>query len=115
MHEVRLLSRLSRGTLPVLALITLQACGGSSTSVSSVTSPSSVNRCAITMQPVDAPLPAGGGSGAIVVSAARECAWSASVEGAWLSLKSGASGQGDGTVEFAATANPDPVVRRGAV
>jgi hypothetical protein len=115
MHEVRFLSRIRRGALPVLALVALHACGGSSTSVSSITSPTSVNRCAITMQPVDGPLPAGGGSGAITVTAARECAWSASVEGAWLSLKAGTSGQGDGTVEFSATANPDPVVRRGAV
>ena len=115
MHSSRLLSRIPREALPVLALVALQACGSSSTSVSSVTSPSSISRCAITMQPVEGPLPADGGSAVISVTAARECAWSASVDGAWLSLRSGTNGQGDGTVEFVASANPDPVMRRGAV
>ena len=67
------------------------------------------------MQPIDGPLPAAGGSAVINVTAARECAWSATVEGAWLSLKAGSSGQGDGTVELAAAPNPDPAMRRGAV
>ena len=49
------------------------------------------------------------------VGATRECAWSASVEGGWLSIRSGASGQGEGTVEFAAAVNPDPQVRTGAL
>jgi hypothetical protein len=53
--------------------------------------------------------------GTITVSAARECAWSASTDGAWLTIRAGANGQGDGTVEFAAASNPDPAVRRGAV
>jgi hypothetical protein len=51
----------------------------------------------------------------LTVSATRECAWSASVEGNWLSIRSGSSGQGEGTVEFAAAANPDPQTRTGAV
>jgi hypothetical protein len=118
MHNARFLSRIRRGAfvaLTGLTLAALQACGSSSTSVSSVTSPTSVSRCAITMQPVEGPLPADGGSAAVGVTAARECAWSASVDGAWLTLKSGSSGQGDGIVEFAASANPDPVMRRGAI
>ena len=115
MHDTRFLSRIRRGALPGLALVALQACGSASTSVSSVTSPTSINRCAITMQPVEGPLPADGGTAVVAVTAARECAWSASVDGGWLSLKSGSSGQGDGTVEFAASANPDPVMRRGAI
>ena len=60
-------------------------------------------------------MPAAGGSGVASVAATRECAWSASVEGGWLSIRSGASGQGDGTVEFTAAANPDPQVRSGAL
>ena len=118
MHDARFLSRIRRGAVAALtglALAALQACGSSSTSVSSVTSPTSINRCAITMQSVEGPLPADGGNAAVTVTAARECAWSASVDGAWLSLKSGTSGQGDGIVEFAASANPDPVMRRGAI
>jgi hypothetical protein len=115
MHDAKFLNRVCRGALTGLALLFFQACGSSSTSVSSVTSPTSVNRCAITIRPVEGPLPADGGSAAIGVTAARECTWSASVDGAWLTLKSGNTGQGDGIVEFAASANPDPVMRRGAI
>jgi hypothetical protein len=49
------------------------------------------------------------------VTAARECTWSAAAEGQWLTIKAGANGQGDGSVEFSAAANPDPAIRRGAI
>jgi hypothetical protein len=49
------------------------------------------------------------------VAATRECTWTVGVEGQWLTLKSSSNGQGDGTVEFSAAANPDPVARRGAL
>jgi hypothetical protein len=49
------------------------------------------------------------------VSTARECAWSAEPDAAWLSIRSGANGQGDGSVEYAAAANPDPRARSGAI
>jgi hypothetical protein len=60
-------------------------------------------------------VPAQGGAGSVAVSAARECSWTASAEGAWLSIKSGGTGQGDGTVEFTASTNPDPATRKGAI
>lgn len=88
------------------------ACGSSTTST---TSPSTVSRCAITLQGVESQIPAQGGSGTVGVVAARDCSWSAVVEGQWLSISAGRSGQGDGTVEFAAAANPDPSMRRGAL
>jgi hypothetical protein len=80
-----------------------------------MTAPTQIVRCSIAMQTVDAPLPAEGGTASVAVTAARECAWSASAEGAWLTIKSGASGQGDGAVEFVATVNPDPQMRRGSI
>ena len=98
--------------LPVL--LVLHACGGSS-AVTNVTSPTTITRCPITLQPFDGQVPAQGGTGSITVGAARDCTWSASTEGPWLAIRSGANGQGDGAVEFSATANPDPAVRRGAV
>jgi hypothetical protein len=60
-------------------------------------------------------LPAQGGAGSLAVTAARECQWSASADGQWLTIRSGTSGQGDGAIEFNAAANPDPAVRRGAI
>jgi hypothetical protein len=49
------------------------------------------------------------------VTTARECAWTASSENGWLSIKAGVNGQGDGAVQFEAASNPDPAVRRGAI
>src|SRR5215218_7885136 len=97
----------------VLALSATAGCGSSATTATA-TSPTSITRCAVTGN-VSGQVPAQGGSGSLTVSAARECAWSAAAEGQWLSIKTGGNGQGDGSVEFAAVANPDPAVRRGAI
>ena len=97
--------------LLLAAAVLASRCGSSATTA---TSPTSLTRCSVTLSGTTA-VPAAGGSGTIAVAAARECAWTATVEGAWLSLKSAASGQGDGSVEFSASMNPDPVTRRGAV
>lgn len=95
--------------LPLVMLLT--ACGSASTTI---TSPAT-ERCAITLNSGATTVPAGGGLGTIGVAANRECTWSATVEGAWLGIRSGASGQGEGTVEFTAAANAEPAVRSGAI
>jgi hypothetical protein len=100
---------------PALLLPLIGAAGcGSSATTSTATAPSSVSRCSVTVTG-DGQVPAQGGNRTFTVAAARECAWTASVDGAWLTIRTGGSGQGDGTVEVAATANPDPQVRRGGV
>lgn len=99
--------------LSVLTLVSATGCGSSATT-STATSPSSINRCAVTVNG-SGQVPAQGGAGSLAVSAARECVWAASAEGQWLSIKAGASGQGDGSIEYNAIANPDPAVRRGAI
>ena len=86
------------------------ACGRESST--SVTAPSS--RCGVTASAQPASVSAPGGGGAIVVATNRECGWEARSEADWLSL-SGAVGQGDGRVTFAAAANPQVVERRGTV
>ncbi len=86
------------------------ACGRESST--SVTAPSA--RCGVNASAQPASVGAPGGSGAIVVATNRECAWEARSEVTWLSLAT-TTGQGDGTVGFAATANPQVVERRGAV
>ena len=60
-------------------------------------------------------MPAAGGTGAIPVRTERECQWTAQPDVGWLSITSGASGQGDGTVQFNAGANIDPVARTGGI
>jgi hypothetical protein len=96
-----------------LAVVLLAAGCGSSTTTS--TAPSSITRCSIALKVNEPTVPATGGSGVVSVAATRECAWSASVEGSWISIKSGTSGQGEGTVEFVAGSNPDPQSRSAAV
>ncbi len=95
--------------LAALAALT-GACGRESST--SVTAPSS--RCGVNASAQPASVAAPGGTGAIVVATNRECAWEARSEADWLSLSS-ASGQGDGTVSFAAAANAQVVERRGTV
>jgi hypothetical protein len=90
----------------------IAGCGSSATSV---TGPSTISRCAISVQLTEAQIPAHGGSGSVAVTAARDCTWSATSEAQWLTIRSTSSGQGDGVVEFSAAMNPDPAVRRGAI
>jgi hypothetical protein len=97
-------------------ILTVAALGlGCSSSATTSTTPSSIPRCAVTLTTGDAPMSASGGAGSVTVSAARECAWTAGVEGAWLRIRSGANGQGDGSVEFTTEPNADPQTRSGAV
>jgi Putative binding domain, N-terminal/Viral BACON domain len=108
-------ARLNRiaGAILVLPLLAwLHACGSSATTV---TSPTTISRCAITVQPFEGQIPAQGGSGSLNVGAARDCTWTASTDGQWLSIRAGSNGQGDGTVQFSASANPDPATRKGAI
>ena len=99
-------------TVTLFALAATWGCGSSATTA---TSPTTLTRCAVTAGSNSSQLPPQGGTGSVAVSAARECAWSASVEGQWLTIKNGATGQGEGAVEFTAAANPDPAIRRGAI
>lgn len=106
----------ARRRVPFASLLSLlllgAACGSSSTTV---TSPAPAERCGITLNTGATSVPASGGGGTVGVTATRECTWSASVEGGWLSIRSGTSGQGEGTVEFGASPNPDPQARTGAI
>ena len=97
----------------ICAVAAFAAACGSSTST--VTSPSTIERCGVTLGAIGATIPAEGGSGRLTVTTARECAWSAASEASWLSLVGPASGQGDGAVEYVAALNTDPVVRRAAI
>src|SRR5207244_7010126 len=46
-----------------------------------------------------------GGTGSVTVSAGGSCAWSSSTTSAWITITSGASGTGNGTVAFTVAAN----------
>lgn len=107
-----LLRRLSGSAAGLLCALVLNACGSSG---STYTTPSTVSKCAVSFDAPSATLPADGGKGVIPVKTDRECAWTAEPDAPWLSITAGRTGQGNGTVEFAAAPNGDPVVRSGGV
>jgi hypothetical protein len=94
-----------------IVLAASYGCGSSSTTL---TQPST-DRCAIGMPASPPTVGASGGSGTLNVTAARECVWTATSNATWLTISSGASGQGDGTVNYAVASNPAPAIRRGLV
>ena len=92
--------------------IVTAACGSSG---NTMTSPSNLSKCAVTVDSPGSTVPATGGAGAINVSTERECQWSAQPEVTWVSITAGTSGQGSGTVQFNVAANADPTARSGGV
>jgi hypothetical protein len=103
------------GTFQLVALAVLTgACGTSSSTSVNPNSPTA-SRCSVTATAQPASVGAPGGSGSIVVTTNRECAWEAASEAGWLSLGATKSGQGDGSVGFSAAANEVVSERRGAI
>jgi hypothetical protein len=80
-------------------LLTATACGSSS---DSSTSPSS---CQIITGVTTTTFPAAGGSASISVTTSPSCTWTAVSSAAFLTVNQGASGSGNGTVQFAVAAN----------
>jgi hypothetical protein len=62
--------------------------------------------CAASLNPTSASLPAAGGTGpSIAVTSPTGCVWTATTTDAWLTIDSGTTGSGNGTVTFTAAAN----------
>ena len=102
-----------RATLLALSLaIVAAACGSSSTTS---TAPATVPRCGVTLATTDLTVPASGGTGRIAITTARECAWTANSNAAWLTVTGPSSGQGDGVIEYSASSNNDPTTRRALI
>jgi hypothetical protein len=94
-------------------LLACLAAGCGSTSVS-VTAPTG-SKCQVSASSSLPSAPATGAAGTINVNTNRDCTWSASSAAAWIAITSGASGQGEGAVNFTVSENPDPAPRRGMV
>lgn len=71
--------------------------------------------CTIGIAPTSAALPAAGGSGSVHVSGAPGCGWSATSGASWLTVTSGSSGDGNGSVNYAVAANTGTVARVGTL
>jgi hypothetical protein len=69
--------------------------------------------CTYTLSTYDPTFPQTGGPLSIQVTAGAGCQWNVSSLPLWLTVTSGASGTGNGTVKLKAAANPFPVTRYG--
>jgi uncharacterized protein (TIGR03437 family) len=65
--------------------------------------------------PTSQSFPANGGSGSVNVTAPTGCGWTATSNASFITITSGSSGTGDGTVGFAVAANPTTSERSGTI
>ena len=73
-----------------------------------------VGTCSYSLNPTNAPVASGAGTGTVSVIASPGCSWTAvSNATSWLNVTSGTSGSGSGTVGYSYTANPNPTPRSG--
>jgi hypothetical protein len=83
-------------------LLVALGCGDSN---SSITSPG----CQIITGVTTTTFPASGGTASISVTTPSNCAWTAVSSAPFLTVTQGASGSGDGAVQFSVAANTGPV------
>ena len=96
------------------ASLTILGCGSSTST--NVTAPSSTpTRCQPSFDGATRSFGPNGGAGNVAVTVSRECSWTAGSVAPWMSITSGSSGQGDGTIAFRVDSNPDPVSRASAL
>ena len=67
--------------------------------------------CQYSVSPVSLTFPATGGANSVTVATMSSCAWTAVSYADWVTITTGASGRGDGTVSLSATANPNETAR----
>ena len=98
--------------LAACAAAVLYGCGSSG--VTSVAGPTAT-RCQASITNSSPSFAAAGGTGTLAISVSRECAWTASTDASWIAITAGASGQGDGTVNYRVAANGDATTRRATI
>jgi uncharacterized repeat protein (TIGR03803 family) len=71
--------------------------------------------CTYSINPTNASFEAAGGSDAISVTASNGCAWTAMSSDDFITITSGNSGSGNGTVHYTVAANSSSVIRSGSI
>lgn len=72
--------------------------------------------CSYSISPAASTHAADGGTGGVTVTAsAGSCAWTAASAASWMTISSGASGTGSGSVGYSVTANTSPDTRSGTL
>jgi hypothetical protein len=70
--------------------------------------------CKYAVKPVNISFPSAGGTGKLNVTAASSCTWTAVSNEPWITFTGGATGAGNGAVNYTVAANTD-VTREGAI
>lgn len=76
---------------------------------------STAQQCTYAIAPVSLRFDATGGTGSVNVTTQANCAWTVANSNNWISITSGATGTGNGTVAFTVTANATRELRTGAL
>ncbi len=71
--------------------------------------------CSYAINPPSASVTAAGGTGSVAVSTGSTCTWTAVSNAAFLTVTSGASGTGNGTVNYSVAANSGAAARSGTI
>ena len=71
--------------------------------------------CSFAISPTSASLGANGGTGSVNVTTSAGCAWTATSNASWISITSGASGTGNGMVNYSVAANTGTTSRTGTL
>ena len=71
--------------------------------------------CTFSIAPTSESFPASGGTGSLAVMAPDGCMWTASSNDSWITITSGESGSGNGTVEYSVAANLGASSRTGTM
>ena len=71
--------------------------------------------CSYTISPISQSFDSHGGAGTIAVTAQSGCSWNASTSASWISIISGGSGSGNGSVNFSVAVNSGTSSRTGTV
>lgn len=71
--------------------------------------------CSYSVSPSSATFTSAGGTTEIAVASSSTCAWTAASDSSWITVQSGSSSKGSGTVVIAATPNANTAARDGAL
>ncbi len=69
------------------------------------------NRCIYSISPTEKSFGSDGGTGSLSVTSPDACNWTVSDNPAWITLTSGSSGTGNGTVAYSVASNSDSATR----
>jgi hypothetical protein len=104
------------GTVQIgIAANTGPARSGTATIAARIVTVNQESGCSVSIAPSGQNVPQAGASGAVTVTTAVGCAWTAVSNAAWITVTGGASGSGDGSVQYAVVANTTGVARTGTI